>query len=144
VGAAERARGLGGARRAARHTCGMPADIDASPLVACLCAAWCGSCRDYRPLFEQLESAFPAARFAWVDIEDHAELVGDLDVENFPTLLIAVSGEVVFLGPVTPHLQTAERLLRSALDGAFEPVDEPDADALAARIGRWASDSSAP
>ena len=24
------------------------------PLVACLCAAWCGSCRDYRATFDAL------------------------------------------------------------------------------------------
>ncbi len=30
-----------------------------------------------------------AMRFAWVDIEDESELVGDLDIEDFPTLLLA-------------------------------------------------------
>ena len=27
-------------------------------LVACLCAAWCGTCREYEPLFERLREEF--------------------------------------------------------------------------------------
>ena len=30
-------------------------------LVACLCAAWCGTCRDYRAGFEALAARFPEA-----------------------------------------------------------------------------------
>ena len=39
-------------------------------LVACLCANWCGTCRDYRPLFVQLTDTFPDVHFVWIDIED--------------------------------------------------------------------------
>ena len=39
-------------------------------LVACLCAAWCGTCRDYRAGFEALAARFPEARFLWLDVED--------------------------------------------------------------------------
>jgi thioredoxin 1 len=38
-------------------------------------------------------------RFVWVDIEDESELVGDLDIEDFPTLLLARGGRVLFFGP---------------------------------------------
>ncbi len=87
-------------------------------LVACLCAAWCGSCRDYRPLFDALAAQFAGqADFRWVDIEDEADRLGDLDVENFPTLLIAIGDTVRFLGAVAPQTATAARLIRSALDG---------------------------
>lgn len=57
-------------------------------LVACLCAEWCGTCRDYRAAFDQLADAHPDACFAWIDIETHADRLDDLDVENFPTILI--------------------------------------------------------
>ena len=87
-------------------------------LVACLCAAWCGSCRDYRPLFDELAAQFAGqADFRWVDIEDEADRLGDLDVENFPTLLIAIGDTLRFLGAVAPQIGTAARLIRSALDG---------------------------
>jgi thioredoxin 1 len=90
------------------------------PLIACLCAEWCGSCRDYRATFAALATQFASsADFAWIDVEDEADALGDLDVEDFPTLLIADGATLSFLGPVTPQVQTAERLVRSALDGGF-------------------------
>lgn len=89
-------------------------------LVACLCAEWCGSCREYRATFAALAAQFAGtADFAWIDVEDEADALGDVDVENFPTLLIVDDGGERFRGPVTPQPQTAERLVRSALDGAF-------------------------
>ena len=79
--------------------------------VVCLCAEWCGACRDYRPLFEQVARAHPALRFAWVDVEDHADLADDFDVETFPTILVAGAEGTRFLGPMLPHVQTLARML---------------------------------
>ena len=91
----------------------------ASPplLVACLCAQWCGVCRDYEPLMRSTLAQFGADRLTvkWVDIEDHSEILGDVDVQNFPTLLIARGDTLLFLGTVTPHAQTLQRLVHSAL-----------------------------
>ena len=92
-------------------------------LVACLCAEWCGSCRDYRATFAALADRFSAdADFAWIDIEDESDALGDPDIENFPTLLLADAGGLRFLGAVTPHAATAERLVQNALAGALPPI----------------------
>lgn len=88
-----------------------PAPVDAGTWVVCLCAEWCGACREYRPLFEQAARANPAFRFAWVDIEDHADIADDFDVETFPTLLIAGQDGTRFTGPLLPHAETLSRLL---------------------------------
>ena len=111
--------------------------------VACLCADWCGTCRDYRADFERAVQAPAGAgiRGVWVDIEDEAELVGAIDVENFPTLLIARGDEVLFFGTVTPHLSTLTRLVQAAVAGNTHLGGEaPDAEvqALAARLHRGA------
>ena len=107
-------------------------DAPARLLVTCLCAAWCGSCRDYRATFDELSARFAdRADFAWIDIEDDADALGDLDIEDFPTLLIAEGDAMRFLGAVTPQPQTAERLIRSAIAG--ELVAPVDAD-LVARV----------
>ncbi len=79
----------------------------------CLCAAWCGTCGIYRPLFDELARAHPDVRFEWVDIEDESDLVGDLDVETFPTLLIADGERALFLGPLLPQAPVLARLLAS-------------------------------
>ena len=113
----------------------------ARPLVACLCADWCGSCREYRPIFDALAQRFAAvADFAWIDVENESDALGDPDIENFPTLLIAGADATLFFGPVTPRAQTAERLVQSALVGDLRPLagDSAVADALAERVRRWA------
>lgn len=85
--------------------------------VVCLCADWCGTCREYRSLFDRLACEHPLVRFVWVDIEDESDLAGDLDVETFPTLLIADGVRARFLGPLLPQASVLARLLASLRAG---------------------------
>jgi thioredoxin 1 len=110
-------------------------------LVACLCAAWCGTCRDYAPLLAELGRSMGApVRTRWIDIEDEAELVDGIDVENFPTLLIARADRLLFFGTVLPHASTLQRLAETALANELAPprVDDPETaaavDALVRRL----------
>ncbi|RJG16326.1 thioredoxin family protein [Massilia cavernae] len=80
-------------------------------VVACLCAAWCGTCASYRAAFDTVAERHPDKRFAWIDIEDQADFVGDLDVENFPTLLIQRGDTVAFFGTMLPDPALADRLV---------------------------------
>lgn len=82
-------------------------------LVACLCAAWCGTCRDYRDGFHALAERFPDARFLWLDVEDEADLLDDYDVENFPTVLIQRQDTVLFFGTMLPHHDLLQRTVES-------------------------------
>jgi thiol-disulfide isomerase/thioredoxin len=84
--------------------------------VVCLCAQWCGTCRDYVATFDQLQSAMPGHRYRWIDIEDEADLVGDVDVETFPTLMLVHGTQVLFAGPVLPRLGDAVRLLATQVE----------------------------
>lgn len=81
--------------------------------VICLCAAWCGVCREWEPLFAQQARAHPQIRFAWVDVEDEAEAMGDLEIETFPSVLIARDAQALFLGPVPPSGTQLGRLIAS-------------------------------
>lgn len=80
-------------------------------MVACLCAAWCDVCCQYRAGFEELAVQHPDKSFIWIDIEDQADIVGDIDVDNFPTLLIQRGDSVAFFGTVLPDARQANRLL---------------------------------
>ena len=80
-------------------------------LVLCFCAAWCDTCKEYQPKFEGLSERHPDACFVWVDIEDHPELLGDEDVENFPTIAIVDKTEVRFMGTILPHIEHLDRLI---------------------------------
>lgn len=91
--------------------------------IVCLCAEWCGACREYRPLIARLAASRPDWRFAWVDIEDHADLADAFDVETFPTLLLLDARGQRFLGPLLPHAETLVRLL-GALPEPRPPAPE--------------------
>ncbi len=86
---------------------------DSVTWVVCLCADWCGLCRDYQTVMAQMAGRYPTFRFVWLDIEDQAELVGDIDVETFPTVLMADAQGTRFFGPLTPQANTLARLLDS-------------------------------
>jgi thiol-disulfide isomerase/thioredoxin len=103
-------------------------------LVACLCAQWCGTCRDYQPLFDQLQTEFPQAQFAWVDIEDQADLVDPVEVENFPTLLVMADGQARFFGTLLPHIDTLRRILQTQLSAERAATVDDAAQALAQRL----------
>lgn len=93
--------------------------------VFCLCAQWCSTCRDYQPLFDQLAINMPQARFSWVDVEEHDALLGELDIENFPTLLLADAKQrPCFAGTVLPHADTLQRMCQAALAGDFAPLSD--------------------
>ena len=82
-------------------------------VVACLCAAWCGTCGSYRAAFETLAARHPDKDFIWIDIEDQADVVGDLDVDNFPTLLIQRGDTIAFFGTMLPDPALADRLVKA-------------------------------
>lgn len=82
-------------------------------LVACLCAAWCDTCLAYRGQFDALMTQHPDKCFAWIDIEDQAHLVDEVDIENFPTILIQYKEHVLFFGTMLPDATQLNRLLNS-------------------------------
>ena len=91
-------------------------------LVVCLCAEWCGTCREYRDPLKAVAADFPQHAFAWIDIEDEAELAGDVDIETFPTLLVLEGPQVLFYGPVLPGEEALRRLLRALEENGPQPT----------------------
>lgn len=89
-------------------------------VVACLCAAWCDVCTLYKPGFDALAELHQDKLFLWIDVEDQADLIGDFDVENFPTLLIQRGDDVVFYGASLPDPHIAHRLISSHADQTME------------------------
>ncbi|WP_334188975.1 thioredoxin family protein [Noviherbaspirillum sp.] len=104
-------------------------------VVACLCAAWCDTCCSYRSGFDQLAEMHPDKRFVWIDIEDQADFIGDLDVENFPTLLIQRGDHVAFFGTVLPDVKLADRLVRAQAEKTDDML-RAEADESAANAER--------
>jgi thioredoxin 1 len=97
----------------------QPARAAPSLTLICLCAEWCGSCRDFAATFEALRATHPTTHFHWIDIEDQPDLVGDLDITSFPTLVLASDAGLHFAGPVVPQLPIVARLLDAAHAGTL-------------------------
>lgn len=87
--------------------------------------------------------AHPSLRFAWVDIEDHADALDDpdnaaADIESFPTILLVHADTPHFFGTVLPHAAVLDRLILQALAGELPPVVAPAARRLAVAVARLA------
>ncbi len=102
--------------------------------VICLCAAWCGTCRDYAAVMDTLRAEFPALRFSWVDVEDQADLVDPVDINDFPTVLITREQQPVFFGILRPQADALRRLIQTQLDDAPGPLKDAEALGLAQRL----------
>ena len=98
--------------------------------VFCLCAKWCDTCEQFRPLFQQIAQFGAGHEFFWVDIETHEQFLEELDIENFPTIVMVGDGEPYFFGSVLPHLETLQRLCLAAKAGDLPAVQ----DALLCRV----------
>ena len=102
--------------------------------VICLCAAWCGTCRDYAAVMNTLRAEFPTLRFSWVDVEDQADVVDPVDINDFPTVLITRDQQPVFFGILRPQADALRRLIQTQLDDAPGPLKDAEAFGLAQRL----------
>ena len=84
-------------------------------------------------MFDAAAAEHPHDRFTWIDIEDQDELVGDLDIETFPTLLVGSGDRVLFYGTILPTPGLLTRLLAS-LDGSGSPRVDPQSQGLLQRL----------
>lgn len=86
--------------------------------IFCLCAQWCVICREFEPAFQRLATDHPEHRWQSLDIEDHEALLADIDIENFPTVVILNSAQqVCFAGTIEPRIDSLQRLVQAAQAG---------------------------
>ena len=105
-------------------------------LVVCLCAEWCSACNEFRSTFDDLAQAQPATAFFWLDIEYESALVGDVEIENFPTLAVFRGDLPLFFGATLPQAGVIARTLAALRAPEREGIAVPDEiAALAEAIG---------
>ncbi len=104
----------------------LPAPHHANDLlVVCLCAAWCKACTEFRTTFDKLAQSSPGAGFVWLDVEDDSALVGDIEIENFPTLAVFRGDKPLFYGVTKPQEGVVARTLASLRQEDREAVEVP-------------------
>jgi thioredoxin reductase (NADPH) len=106
-------------------------------LVVCFCAAWCDTCDGVRAALQRIAAGDATSTYLWLDIEDDAALVGEIEIENFPTLAVYRDGKPLFFGVSPPQEGVIARTLRALASNVAGTVAVPDAVArLPAALGR--------
>lgn len=77
-------------------------------------ASWCGPCRQFGPIFEQVSEQHPDAVFAKIDTEAEQELSGSLGVSSIPTLMIFRDGIQLYSRPGALPAHALEDLVQQA------------------------------
>jgi thioredoxin reductase (NADPH) len=94
-------------------------------VVVCLCAAWCDSCRAFRATYEALAERDASAVYVWLDVEDDADVVGDVDIETFPTLAVYRGERLLHYGVSLPQAATVARVIAAAAQRGERAADAP-------------------
>ena len=81
-------------------------------------APWCGPCRGFAPIFEEVADANPDVRFAKVNTDEEQALAGQFGIRSIPTLMIFREQVIVF--------EQAGALPRGALEDVLMQVRKLD------------------
>jgi len=59
-------------------------------------APWCGPCKSFAPVYDELSEKYPDIVFAKVNTEEQQELAGSFNIRSIPTLMIMREQVVLF------------------------------------------------
>ena len=96
-------------------------------------AEWCGPCKTFGPIFEEVADANPDVTFAKVDTEAEQQLAGSLGIMSIPTVMIFRDGIQLFAQPGA--------LPKAALEDLISQVRKLDMDDIRTQL---AEESNSP
>ena len=91
-------------------------------------APWCGPCRAFAPVYQQVSEKYPDIVFAKVNTEDEQGLAGAFQIRSIPTLMIFREQVIVYAQPGS--------LPASALEELIGKAQALDMDAIRAEIAQ--------
>ncbi|WP_066586200.1 thioredoxin [Cellulomonas timonensis] len=94
-------------------------------------AAWCGPCRAFAPVFEDIAARNPDIVFGKVDTEAEQGLAAGFGITSIPTLMVFRDGVLVFSQPGALRAPQLEQLVDGAraldMDDVRRQLAERDA-----------------
>lgn len=85
-------------------------------------ASWCGPCKSFAPIFEEVSNVFTDIAFAKIDIESEHELAADFNVRSVPQLVVLKQNIVLFSEAGILPKTALEDLVNQALNLDIEQV----------------------
>ncbi len=85
-------------------------------------APWCGPCRGFAPIFEQVAEANPDIVFAKVNTDDEQEIAGHFQIRSIPTLMVFRDQIIVFSQPGALPRNALEQVVTKAKDLNMDDV----------------------
>jgi thioredoxin 1 len=89
-------------------------------------APWCGPCKGFAPVYEEVSEKFPDVVFAKINTEQEQELAGYFQIRSIPTLMVFREKIIIFSQPGA--------LPGSALEEIVTKAGELDMDQVRADI----------
>jgi thioredoxin 1 len=74
-------------------------------------ASWCGPCRTFGPIYEQVSEQHPDLVFGKVDTEAEQQLAGQFGIRSIPTLAILRDNVLLFSQPGVVPAEALEDLI---------------------------------
>ena len=85
-------------------------------------APWCGPCKSFGPVFEEVSDKYPDVVFAKVNTEEQQELAGVFQVRSIPTLMIFREQIIIFAQPGAVPGSALEQVIGKAQELDMEQV----------------------
>jgi thioredoxin len=85
-------------------------------------ASWCGPCRTFAPVYENVSEANPDIVFAKVDTEAEQGLAGAFQISSIPTLMAIRDGVVLYSQAGALPQAALENLVQAVRDVNMEEV----------------------
>ena len=85
-------------------------------------ASWCGPCRTFAPVYENVSEANSDIVFAKVDTEDQPALAGAFQISSIPTLMAIREGVVLYSQAGALPEQALTQLVQAVRDVNMDEV----------------------
>ncbi|MDQ1248284.1 MAG: thioredoxin 1 [Actinomycetota bacterium] len=85
-------------------------------------ASWCGPCRMFAPVYEQVSEDNPDLVFAKVDTEAEQQLAAEFRITSIPTLMAIRDGIVLYSQPGALPKGNLEELVKAVRDVDMDQV----------------------
>lgn len=85
-------------------------------------APWCGPCKGFAPVYEELSEKYPDIVFAKINTEDEQQLASEFQIRSIPTLMIFREQIILFSQPGALQGSQLEQVIEQAQGLDMEDV----------------------